>query len=49
MVAGISEDKGLEHFLLNKKSIKADEFKTFIQQLNDKYPEQRLAIFMDNL
>lgn len=33
LVAGISEDKGLEHYLLNKKSIKVDEFKVFMEEL----------------
>jgi hypothetical protein len=49
LVSGISEEKGLEHQLLNKRSIKAEEFKQFIEQLQAKHPEQKLAVFMDNL
>jgi DNA/RNA-binding domain of Phe-tRNA-synthetase-like protein len=30
LIAGISEDTGLEHYLINKRSIKAEEFKQYI-------------------
>ena len=49
IVAGISEDVGLEAYLIKPKSIKTAEYLEFLQQLAEKYPEQQIILFVDNL
>jgi hypothetical protein len=49
LIAGISEDRGLEHFLIRFKSIKNEEFVQFLEELSKKYKGQPLTLFMDNL
>ena len=49
MVCAISEDLGLEHYLLHPKSILSPEYIKFLEQLPEKYFHEPLVIFMDNL
>ncbi len=48
-IAAISEDGGLEQYLLHPKSISQDEFIHFMHQLSEKYEGEPISIFMDNL
>ena len=48
-MAGISEEEGLEHFLIAPKSICHKEFIDFLNLLSDKYEGKPLTIFLDNL
>ena len=48
-IAAISEDGGLEQYLLHPKSISQDEFIHFMHQLSEKYEGAPISIFMDNL
>jgi len=38
IVAGISEDKGLEEYLVWPKSIKTEQYVNFLEKIRDKYP-----------
>lgn len=49
LVAAISEDAGLESYLITPRSITADSFIQFLKQLSDKQEKQPFALFMDNL
>ena len=49
VIAGISQEKGLEAYLVKEFSIDQDSFIEFIQSLADQNQGVRLAIFMDNL
>ena len=49
LLAAISEDVGLEDYLIHPRSITAEEFTVFIKQLSQKFGGQPFAIFMDNL
>jgi hypothetical protein len=49
IVAGISEDKGLEEYLISPKSIKSQQYIEFLEKLRLKYPVQKIVLFVDNL
>ena len=49
IVSAISEEKGLEHFLIHLKSITAVEFVKFLEEISEKYQGQPMFLFMDNL
>ena len=49
LIAAISEDKGLEGFVIHPKSISTPEFVGFVQQLSDRFGGGEFCIFMDNL
>jgi hypothetical protein len=48
-VAGISQDSGLETYLLEPYSINQDSFVKFLRKLRKVNKDKPLAIFMDNL
>jgi transposase len=49
MISAISEDAGMEHYLLKLRSIAVPEFIEFLEDLHDKYFGEPLVLFMDNL
>jgi transposase len=49
LIAGISEEAGLESYLVYPRSISAEEFLKFIDQLSEKLNRLPFAIFLDNL
>lgn len=49
LIAGISEDLGLEAFAIHPRSINADNFVAFVRHLSNKFGGQEFSIFMDNL
>jgi hypothetical protein len=49
ILAGISEDKGLEHYLVCLKSIKTEEYIQFLERIAEMYPHQKIVLFIDNL
>ena len=49
MICAISEDLGLEHYLLHPKSISSPEYIKFLEELSEKYFHEPLVLFMDNL
>ena len=49
MLAGISKEKGLEHFMLFEMSVNIPKFKQYITELREMNGEDKICIFMDNL
>jgi DDE superfamily endonuclease len=49
MIAGISEDTGLEAHLITPKSVTQVDFVEFIEKISQKYQGKNLYLFMDNL
>ena len=49
LIAAVSEDSGLEGFVIHPKSISTPEFVAFVQQLSDKFGDGEFCMFMDNL
>ena len=49
VIAGISEDSGLETYLLHPRAIKTEEYLQFLEKLKEKYPDERILLFIDNL
>jgi hypothetical protein len=49
IIAAISEDVGLEAYALHPRSIKAEQFIAFLEQLSERFNGQDFAVFMDNL
>jgi transposase len=49
LIAGISEDKGLETYLITQRSIKTPDYLEFLQLIADLYPDQRVVLLLDNL
>lgn len=49
LIAGISEDAGLETYLIALKSIKTFEYLEFLDKLHTLYPTQQIILFLDNL
>lgn len=49
IIAGISEENGLEAYLIYPKSIKTEEYLAFLEKLHDKYGGRRIILFIDNL
>jgi len=39
MISGISDDLGLEEFLIKPRSINTDSFIEFLEMIHGKYPE----------
>ena len=48
-LGAISDNGGLEAYIIHPKSITAKEFIEFVEMLSDKFHGQEFAIFMDNL
>ena len=49
LISAISEDVGLEACAIHPKSIKAEQFIAFLEQLSIHFNRQPFAIFLDNL
>ena len=49
LIAAISEDRGLEAFLVHPKSISTPEFVAFVKLLSDSLGGREFSMFMDNL
>ena len=49
VIAGVSEEKGVEHLCLLDESINQENFKDFLRGLRRRCGRQKLAVFMDNL
>jgi hypothetical protein len=42
-------ENGVDHCSIHLKSVKDVDFGNFLRQLRDMFPDQRIAIFMDNM
>ena len=49
IIAGISEELGLETYMIKAKSIKTPEYLEFLQLIGEKYEGQQIILFVDNL
>jgi hypothetical protein len=49
LVAGISEENGVESYLIVLKSINTESYIDFLKKLKQKFENKRLALFIDNL
>ena len=49
LLAGISKDRGLEHYQIFEKSVNVDKFKEYLAGVRAANPEKRICLFMDNL
>lgn len=49
MIAAVSQDGGLEDYLIYPRSISTPQFIEFINKLSEKFGGQDFSIFMDNL
>lgn len=49
LVAAISEDKGLEGYMLHPRSISSPQYIDFLETLSAMYDSKPFAIFLDNL
>ena len=49
VIDGISEELGLETYLIKPKSIKTPEYLEFLQLIGEKYEGQQIILFVDNL
>ena len=49
LLAGISKDKGLEHFRIFEKSVNTEKFKEYLDGIRAANPGEKICLFMDNL
>ena len=49
LIAAISEDEGLEAFMIHPKSISTPEFVSFVDLLSNKFKGSEFCMFLDNL
>ena len=49
LLAGISKEKGIEHFEVFEFSVNVDRFIEYLTKLREANPEDKIALFMDNL
>lgn len=49
VIAGISEETGLETYLIHPRAIKTEEYLQFLEKLKGIYPDERILLFIDNL
>ena len=49
LLAGISKEKGLEHFMVFEKSVNKEKFKEYLDGMRAANPEAKICLFMDNL
>ena len=49
LLAGISKEKGIEHFQVFEFSVNVDRFIEYLTKLREANPEDKIALFMDNL
>ena len=49
LIAGISAEHGLVHFLMYDRSVNTDGFLEFLENVTGSLGDQKIAVFMDNL
>ena len=49
LIAGISEDLGLESYMIKSRSFNQESYIEFLEMIRIKYPDRPLVLFMDNL
>ena len=49
VLGAVSRENGMDMYMLFKKSVDQMKFKTFLQELRDKYPFDDIHLIMDNL
>ena len=49
LIAAISEDVGLESYMIHPRSIKTEQFVAFLEQLSERFDRKPFAVFLDNL
>ena len=49
LLCGISKEKGVEHFQIFQQSVNVEKFKEYIAGLRAAHPDEKIALFMDNL
>ena len=49
LLAGVSKEKGVEHFQIFEKSVNKEKFQEYIDALRAANPDDKICIFMDNL
>ena len=49
LLAGISKEKGVEHYKIYPKSVKSAKFKEWLTGLRDVTGDDKVALFMDQL
>jgi hypothetical protein len=47
VIGGVSEENGLDSWLITPRSAKSEDFIVFLQKILAKYPSERIAIFLD--
>ena len=48
-MAAIGIDKGVDHFAIYERSVKNEDFRNFLIELRSKFPNDLIALFMDNM
>ena len=49
LLAGISEEDGLECYVINPRSIKVEQYIAFLEKIREKYTEGEIMLFDDNI
>ena len=49
VLAGISQENGMEHFMIFDRSVNVVKFKEYIRELRAANGDDKICIFMDNL
>ena len=49
VLAGISKEKGMEHFEIYDFSVNIDKFILYLDKVREANPEDKICLFMDNL
>ena len=49
LLAGVSKEKGIEHFRIFEKSVNKEKFQEYVDGLRAANPDDKICIFMDNL
>ena len=49
LLAGISKEQGIEHFMVFNKSVNKDKFKQYVDGVRVANPDAKICLFMDNL
>ena len=49
LLAGISKDKGLEHYQIFQRSVNVVKFKEYLAGVRAANPDKKICLFMDNL
>ena len=49
LLLGISQDKGIDHYIIEPKSITDESFAKYLKAVHKQAKGRRLALFMDNM